>query len=334
MKICVIGAGAIGGLISAYFKKAGRDIFIVAKPEQIDAIKTNGLKIQGIRGDINVDIEAKEKLSQNVDLVILAVKTQDIEEAIEENKPFITNTKILTMQNGIKAEEILTRYVEEENIFSSIVMFGATYLQPAKIVHNFEGDLIIGKFSDQDKGFLNLIKEETQNSFETKIVDNIKGMKWTKLFINMNNCLPAILGKSIQETFQDLDVSGISINLWKEAKGIIDRLDIKLENLPAFPVERITGLLNMPQEKAASIYSGIMTGLSKEPLYGSILQSIKRGRDSEIDYINGEIVNLAHNNNLKAPLNEKMVSMVHQVEKTNKFFSKGELLNETKGLSS
>ncbi|MFH0763066.1 MAG: ketopantoate reductase C-terminal domain-containing protein, partial [Candidatus Omnitrophota bacterium] len=81
-----------------------------------------------------------------------------------------------------------------------------------------------------------------------------------------------------------------------------------------------------PILEAAKIFSGIMLNLSKEPLYGSILQSIKRGRASEIDYINGEFVRMAEENNFKAPLNEKLVEMVHQVEKTGKFFSKEQLL--------
>jgi 2-dehydropantoate 2-reductase len=62
------------------------------------------------------------------------------------------------------------------------------------------------------------------------------------------------------------------------------------------------------------------------------LQSIKRGRPSEIDYINGEFVSLAKENNLAVPLNEKLVELVHQVERTKRFFSKEELINNTKGL--
>jgi len=75
-----------------------------------------------------------------------------------------------------------------------------------------------------------------------------------------------------------------------------------------------------------------MVNLSKEPLYGSILQSIKRGRSSEIDFINGEFVSLAQENALGAPLNQKLVEMVHEVERTNTFFSKEILLAETEKL--
>jgi len=93
-------------------------------------------------------------------------------------------------------------------------------------------------------------------------------------------------------------------------------------------------LTSMPITEAAKIFSGIMTNLSKEPLYGSILQSIKRGRASEIDYINGEFVSLAKDNNLNAPLNKKLVKMVHGVEETKRFFTKEELLRKTNGLVS
>jgi 2-dehydropantoate 2-reductase len=81
----------------------------------------------------------------------------------------------------------------------------------------------------------------------------------------------------------------------------------------------------MPNENAAGIINKMLTTLSKEPLYGSILQSIMRGKRSEIDFINGEIVLLADRFKLPAPLNSKIVDMVHEVERTRKFFSVEEI---------
>jgi 2-dehydropantoate 2-reductase len=62
-----------------------------------------------------------------------------------------------------------------------------------------------------------------------------------------------------------------------------------------------------------------LTGLSQKPLYGSILQSILRGKKSEIDFINGEVVRIAGRG--RAPLNSRVVDMVHEVERTGRFFS-------------
>jgi len=197
---------------------------------------------------------------------------------------------------------------------------------PGEIIHNFEGSWIIARaFAKNDDKVI-----ETANllnkAFPVIVAEDLKGMKYLKIFVNANNCIPAILGVSMQEAFSDINVARISIGIWKEGLKIVKRAGIELVSLPDFPLERLTKLTGLPILEAAGKFCGIMLNLSKEPLYGSILQSIKRGRASEIDYINGEFIRLAKENNISAPLNEKLVEMVHQVEKTGKFFSKEELL--------
>jgi 2-dehydropantoate 2-reductase len=160
----------------------------------------------------------------------------------------------------------------------------------------------------------------------------MQGMKYLKIFVNANNCLPAIIGKSMQEVFSDLTISRISIAIWKEAFEVFDKLGIDLVSLPGFAVENLTKFTTMPSAHAAEIFSGLMRNLSKDPLYGSILQSIMLGKLSEIDYINGEFVRLAEENNMQAPLNKILVEMVHQVEANHRFFSKEELIQKTKEL--
>jgi len=333
MKTAIIGPGAIGGLVAAYLKEKGEDVYLVARPESVHVINLAGLKISGVRGETKIAVEAHTQLISKPELVILATKTQDIEGALIENAPFIKDAVILTTQNGLAADVIVARHIPEDRIISSIVMFGSTYLEPGVIVHNFEGSWIIGralgKGPDQKLIDVSMVLD---NAFPTVISENIAGMKYLKIFINANNCISAILGLSMQESFKDLDVSLISIGIWREAFNIISRQGIEMVSLPGFPVENITKLTSMPPQEAARIFSGIMMSLSKDPLYGSILQSIKRGRSSEIDYINGEFVAMAEKNHLEAPLNQKLVELVHAVEETKKFFTRDELLSFTKGL--
>ncbi|MBM3244298.1 MAG: ketopantoate reductase family protein [Candidatus Omnitrophica bacterium] len=331
MKIAVVGAGAIGCLVAGYLKLKGEDVVLVGRPELALAIGKLGLSISGVRGNFNVNIKASTQLDYEPELLILATKTQDIQQALEASRDFIKGATILTIQNGIRAEEIISRFVDRKNIVSSIVMFGSTYLEPGKVVHNFEGSWIIGKMfngrPDENLIFLSLLLDK---AFPTIISENLKGMKYLKIFVNANNCIPAILGLSMQESFSDLDVARISIAVWKEGFELISQAGIELVSLPDFPVENITKLTSIPSSEAAKIFSGIMTKLSKDPLYGSILQSIKRGRASEIDYINGEFVNLAKDNNLLAPLNERLAGLVHKVEQERKFLNKEELIEATK----
>lgn len=322
MKVSVIGAGAIGALVGGYLREQGIDVTLVARPREAAVINRDGLTIDGVRGRKVVRLPASDRLEGGRELVILAVKTQDIREAVAENREAIAEAVVLGVQNGVRAEEILGEVLPEAKRLSSIVMFGATHLEAGRVTHNFEGDWLIGA-DDTGAATLDEVTEVLDKALAVRVVENIRGMKWLKLFLNMNNCLPAITGRSMQETFADREMCRIALSLWKEALALVDKAGIELTGLPDFPAERLRGLASMPLPEAAEIYSGIMTNLSREPLYGSVLQSIKRGRPSEIEYINGEIVRLAARSGGEAPLNEKAVNMVRQVE------SHGRFLNET-----
>jgi len=333
MRIAVIGSGAIGCLLAGYLKLKGEDVSLAGRGDSLKAILSNGLSISGVRGDFNLPIAASEKLSAPVDQVILATKTGDIEGALKENIEFIRGVKVLSTQNGVAAENLIAKYIAKEDIISGIVMFGATYLEPGKVVHNFEGSLVLGSFfgfsPSQELVDLSLVLDK---AFPAIISEEIKGAKYLKIFANANNCLPAILGLSMQDVFKDLDISRVSIAIWQEGYDLISKAGIKLVSLPGFTVDNITRLISLPREQAAGIFSGIMGSLSKEPLYGSILQSIKRKRASEIDYINGEFVRLAQEFKAEAPLNKILVKLVHQVEETGEFLTKEELLKELSGV--
>ncbi len=333
MRIAVIGAGAIGCLVAGYLKEKGEEVTLVGHGQAVNAIKENSLYISGVRGDFKVQMSISDTLNYIPDLAILATKTQDIDAFLQNNFHLLQNSLLLTVQNGVQADNLVAKYLPQENIISSIVMFGATYLEPGKVVHNFEGSWVIGsQFQNNISKELLDLSLILDKVFPAIISEDIKGMKYLKIFVNASNCLPAIIGKSIQEVFSDLDISRISIGIWKEAFEIIDQLGMQLISLPGFPVENLIKLTSMPSASAAGVFSGIMKSLSREPLYGSILQSIMRDRVSEIDYINGEFVRLAEEHNMYAPLNRILVDMVHQVEKNKVFYSKDILMSKVKEL--
>jgi 2-dehydropantoate 2-reductase len=322
MKIAIIGAGAIGGLVAAYLKKSGEEIVLIGRADQVDAINAKGLKINGVRGQEVIKVPALTRLDKQYDLVIFAVKTQDIEEAFAHNSEFLEQgVSILTTQNGVQADNLLSSHFEREQQFSSIVLFGATYTKPGEITFNFEGDWIIGRpFTPLDPA-THEIAQVLGKAFKMVTSTDIMGQKYLKLFLNFNNCIPALIGKSMQESFADMDLCRLSVMLLKEGVDILGRANIELVSLPDYPKDRICGLVKMPMEQAAGIINKTLTGLSKEPLYGSILQSIMRGKKSEIDFINGEIVHLADHFKMPTTLNSRVVDMVHEVERTGKYFT-------------
>ncbi len=325
MKIAVIGAGAIGSIVAAYLSKAGKDIVIVAKKEQAGIINQKGITVKTFEGKEVIRVKAIEALDSEYDLVIFTTKTQDLEEAYQHNNKYLDNCCVLTSQNGVQADSIMGVHIERDKLYSSIVMFGSTYIRPGEVTFNFKGDWVIGKPYAKIDSKLQEIAEELKSVANIVISDDITAMKWVKLFVNFNNCIPAVIGKSMQETYSDMDLCRLSIKLLKEGYGLVEKAKINLLSLPNFPKERILGMVNMPEDEAAGIIHKTLTSLSKEPLYGSILQSILRKRTSEIDFINGEVVRLASQIKSKAPLNDKIVDMVHSVENKGKFYTKEEV---------
>ncbi|MBI5024286.1 MAG: 2-dehydropantoate 2-reductase [Candidatus Omnitrophica bacterium] len=346
MTIAIIGAGAIGSVAAAYLTKAGEDVTLIGRKDQVEAIQKNGLRVVGARGEEIFPVQALARLDREYDLVIFTVKTQDIEAAYNANQAFLKKCLVLSSQNGVQSDTILAGHFDKARLYSSIVMFGATYTEPGQAVVNFEGDWIIGKPFGPNDGKLNEIVQTLKKAFSPPrgqrspkgeeplakgslsavvVSDNITGMKWLKLFVNFNNCIPALTGKSMQETFADMDLCRLSILLLKEGLVIVRKSGIALVSLPQFPAERIYGMANMPLEQAAGIINKTLTSLSKEPLYGSILQSIMRGRTSEIDYINGQVLKMVRSPKDEAPLNARAVEMVHQVEQRKKYFTVEEI---------
>jgi 2-dehydropantoate 2-reductase len=332
MKIAVIGAGAIGTVVAGYVARTTPDVVLIGRKAAVEKITREGVRISGVRGEWAVKIRASERLAERPDLAILAVKTQDIEEALSHNLEFLRESLLLTTQNGVQADTIAALFLARERIISSIVMFGATSLEPAKVVHNFEGAWIIGKMFSPNDESVAAVREVLDPVFPVVVTSDLMGMKYLKIFVNANNCIPAILGVSMQEAFSDVAISRISIAIWREGLEVVNHAGIPLVSLPDFPLERLQGLAAMPLEEAARIFSGIMKQLSTEPLYGSVLQSIRRGKPSEIDFLNGEFVALSERQHIQAPLNRKLVEMVHQVERSGSFFSQEALVAETRAL--
>ncbi|MBF0385348.1 MAG: ketopantoate reductase family protein [Candidatus Omnitrophica bacterium] len=328
MKIAVIGAGAIGSVVAAFLKKSGRDIILVGKKEQADAINSGGIKISYPDKEEVVNVKVMTKLDKEYDLVIFTTKTQDLEDAYQHNNEYLDNCLVMTTQNGVQGDSILGVHIEKEKLLSSIVMFGSTYLGPGEVIFNFDGDWIIGKPYTQLGPDVHKVADELKSAFKIVVSNNITGMKWLKLFVNFNNCIPALVGKSMQETFSDMSLCRLSVRLLKEGFEIVKKANIDIISLPNFPIERISGLAKMPEEQGAAIINKTLTSLSKVPLYGSILQSIMRKKTSEIDFINGEVVRLATQIQEKADLNDKVVDMVHDVENKGRFYSVEEVKKE------
>jgi 2-dehydropantoate 2-reductase len=319
-RIAVIGAGAVGSALGGLLHRAGQNVVLIARPAHAAAIRQDGLQVDGDMGNFVAPVEAIETLNFKPDLALLTVKTQDVVAAVKANQTFLEDVPVVTFQNGIRSDQFVADILDREQILSSVVLMHVTYLLPGKVTVVYRGKLMLGRPFGPRYGKLEEVAGILNQAVPTRVTDNIQGAHWLKLIVNLNNALPAITNHTMMEVYANASLRNLAVDLMREGLRVIGRANIQLESLPEVSVA-LTKLINwMPLGIAGRIAETKVRRLTTEwPLWGSTLQSIHRGRPTEIDYLNGEIVELGKRYSEATPLNTKMVELVHQVERTGQF---------------
>ncbi len=323
--IVVVGAGAIGSLIGGLLGRAGEDITLIARKAHVDAINEKGLCIKGVLGNISITIKAAEALDFKPDLVLLSVKSQDVESTCQSIKTYIKDSTVITLQNGVRSDNILGSILPKENIISGVVMLNAQFLEPGQITYSHIGSLVIGEAFGKNGQRIREVQTLLNRAIKTKISDNIQGTHWSKLLLNnLGNGLEAMTGLTVGECMQYKRLRTIGINILREGYKVIRKARIHLAPIPGVRVLMLKVLIWSPLPLASRILSLSMGSLKT---LSSTLQSLRRGRPTEIDYLNGEIVRLGKKLGVPTPCNSKVVEIVKMVEKTNCFLTLDELAN-------
>jgi 2-dehydropantoate 2-reductase len=328
MKIAVIGAGAIGSVIGGLLSKAGEDVTLIGRKPHVDAINQNGLVLEGESGRIVIKVKAAENLDFKPDLVLLTVKAQDVASSVRKVQPFLSGTQVVTMQNGVQSDDQVAGLLGKENIISSVVTFNGQFLEPGKALYSIpfsKTALLIGEPFGNKGNRLQTLSALLNKAIGTDISEDIRAAHWTKLIWNLQTAVPAVTGLSYQDSYQYPKVRELTISLLKEGLKVIKAAGIKTANVPGFPMEPIETMARESLPVASALLKSIAESLGKVPVLGSTLQSIKRGKSTEVDYLNGEIVNLGKKTGIPTLANSLMVELVHQVETTGKFLAVDEL---------
>ncbi|OGP85859.1 MAG: hypothetical protein A2Z08_01960, partial [Deltaproteobacteria bacterium RBG_16_54_11] len=298
-----------------------QDVTLIGRPKQIAAIRKHGLQLDGALGRFIVQVPAAGQLDFRPELALLAVKTQDVVTAVQVSLPLLTDTPLVTLQNGLRSDDLVAGVLPPHRIVSAVVSIIATYLTPGIVTIVSPGSLVIGHPFATTETILPRVAEILNQAIPTQISANIRGAHWLKLLVNVNNALPAITNFTVQEVYADPYLSRLVIRLLREGLAVVQRAGIKLESLPDVSVALIRLLGRLPVRLAARLASAkVRRTVSDAPIFGSTLQSLRRHRLTEIDYLNGEIVRLGAEAGVPTPLNAIMVAMVHHVEENGRFY--------------
>lgn len=320
--IAIIGAGAIGSALGALLSRAGHEVTLIARPAQVEAIRREGLRVDGALGSFVVRPAAAEALAFRPDLAFLTVKTQDVLAALQAHRVLLEGVPLVTFQNGVRGDELAASVLPAQQLVSAVVNIHANYLEPGTVTLLYPGPLVVGRPFGPNDAQVQAIAALLRAAVPTTLSQNIRGVHWLKLIVNLNNAFPALCNATFHRIYADRDLGKLAVRVMLEGLRVAERAGIRLESLPDTSAALIRLIEWLPLRLAAMVAAAKLRRMeSRWPLLGSTLQSLQRRRPTEIDYLNGEIVRLGRDLGIAAPLNAAVLDMVHEVERSGKFWS-------------
>jgi 2-dehydropantoate 2-reductase len=290
-RIFILGAGAIGSVYGALLSEK-TDVSLVGNKAHIEAINTEGLTIVGDTEKIFFPTATTEiKSIPKKALILLTTKAYDSAEAIRRIRKLLKkDTAILVLQNGIGSEEIVRRFVAKKGtVLRGLTTMAAEFQKPGRVKF-WSGETIIESLGDSRK----IVRFFNQCGLKSRLSDNINREVWNKLVVNcMVNPLTAlfhvrnceVLGKSLRNVRYSIVSECIKV---AEAEGVV---------LPQHLARRI--------DKQLVHYTN----------FSSMYQDLARGNRTEIDFLNGKIIELGKKHLIQTPINEMLVSFIKFLER-------------------
>jgi 2-dehydropantoate 2-reductase len=322
MKICIVGAGAIGGMMGAKLALAGEDVTLIARGAHLEAIRKNGLKLIEEDGAEHVarNVKATSKLSEAgaQDIVILALKAHQVE-PIAKDLPvlFGPDTVVITTQNGIpwwyfqkhggefegrKVETVdphgtLMASVDVERILGCVVYPAAEIASPG-VVRVIEGNRFpVGELDGSESERVKMVTALfTKAGFKSPMLKNVRSEIWLKLWGNLTfNPISALSHSTLVDICQFPLTRQLAADMMTEAQTIANKLGIEFR---VTLEKRIAGAEGVGKHKT------------------SMLQDIEIGRAIEVDALVGAVIELGKLTQTPTPHIDAVYALVKLLAKT------------------
>lgn len=329
MRVGVIGAGAVGGVIAALLDRAGHDVEVTARGEHLAAIRESGLRLSGGWGEHVAVVEAADLLTRAPELVIVATKAQDATAAIRDNIRLLRGIPVLIVQNGLDGVSAAAAASPRSDVVGALATFAASYLSPGEVSVTTPGPTYLGVTGDDDVP-ARYIARILAKVMPTVVISNFAGAQWTKLIINQVNALPAITGLSVQEVVRHPGLRRLMTASLREAVRIGRASRVRFEKLQGLGRRTLWWFSVLPLWAGEGLPRLMARRMGRVPNPGSTLQSIRRGQATEIDYLNGAVVRAAEAIGREAPVNALLVEFVHEVEESGRFLTPDEVLSRSR----
>jgi 2-dehydropantoate 2-reductase len=233
----------------------------------------------------------------------------------------------VVVQNGLGGLRAAHEVLPHSALIGGLALMAASYVSPGVVTVTGGNPLILGAGPGCDPPTLAEVAGVLQGAIEVEVTPDIEGAQWTKLLINHVNALPAITGLSVQQVIADPGLLRVMTASMRETVRIARELGVRFARVQGVSGRSLNLIGVAPLWLGAAFPRLLGRRMGEVPNPGSTLQSIRRGRLTEIDFLNGAVVAAAAAAGLDAPVNARIVELVHEVERTGRFLAPGDVLS-------
>ncbi len=295
MDIAVMGAGAVGCYYGAMLALAGHQVTLIARRHHAESMERHGLILErhGKLAHVPVHAGADPAAVRNSSLILFCVKSNDTQTAGAEMAPHLRpDAQILSLQNGVDNASRLGQQLGR-NIEPAVVYVAAEMADMGHVRHHGRGELVLGRSSGNTK----LAEIFCAAGIATAVSDNVIGALWAKLVLNCAyNALSAIARQPYGKLVKSAGVNEVIRDVVEECLVVAARLNIAIPGDIWAAVQQIAE--TMPTQ------------------FSSTSQDLARGKATEIDYLNGYIVQRGNDIGVPTPANRVLHTLVKLLEKS------------------
>jgi len=314
MKICIYGAGAVGGLMAAWLSRAGHDVSVVARGAHLDAIRAGGLRVrsEGRVERFSVRADRDPAAFGPQDYVLVAVKAQSLGDVAAGIAPLVgKDTSILTAMNGVpwwffdrlkfgggkeRLESLdpggkLSRAMPTGRLVGCVIHLAASTPEPGLISHNMGRRLIVGEPGGKNTGRTKAIADAlTAAGFEVVVTPEIEKEFWVKLLGNVSfNPVSALTQTTADRLIEDRPIKDYMVAIMREvlAIGRAVGVDADIDPEARIDMARVLGKFKT-----------------------SMLQDLEAGKALEVDGLLAGTLEIARKAKVPAPFTESLFGLI------------------------
>jgi 2-dehydropantoate 2-reductase len=311
-RIAVFGAGSIGCHVGGLLAETA-EVTLIGRPEAMAAIEREGLTLSGTgqapRVTHRTALATSARAAAGADYVLVTVKSTDTVTAARELAPHLApDTVVVSLQNGLHNAELLQAELPGQPVLAGMVPYNVVRTGTAAF-HQGSGGQILVADSPQAAGLLTAARSA---GLRLATHANLPGVQAAKLLMNLNNAINALSGLPLREQLGQRPYRVCLARCQREALAAFRAAGITPARLGQVPPSRMPLLLSLPDPLFRRLAKATL-GIDAKAR-SSMWEDLQRGRPTEVDTLQGEVVALAEQHGLHAPACARLAALVHAAE--------------------